>query len=155
MKRLFILLLACLTISLNAQEKKENRHDQIESQKIAFFTSELELTPEEAQLFWPIYNQSCKESDDAHWATVRALKALKKGVKDGKSSDEIAKLIDQYREACENEYLVQTKKPTYENVLSTEKLAKLYIAEDKFRWMLFKQIYKTDKPKNHNNQPAR
>ena len=60
MKRLFILLLACLTLSLNAQEKKENRKEQIESQKIAFFTAELELTPEEAQLFWPVYNQNCK-----------------------------------------------------------------------------------------------
>jgi Spy/CpxP family protein refolding chaperone len=34
-------------------EKKEN----IEAMKIAFITNKLELSPEEAQKFWPVYNQ--------------------------------------------------------------------------------------------------
>ena len=36
-----------------ARERKEN----IETMKIAFITQKLDLTPEEAQRFWPVYNQ--------------------------------------------------------------------------------------------------
>lgn len=150
MKRLFILLLACLTLSLNAQEKKENRQEQIEqieSQKIAFFTAELELTPEEAQLFWPVYNQNCKNSDKAHWATVKALKALKKAIKNEKSSEEIAECFEKYKKARDYEYKILSDMPTYEGILSPEKAAKLYIAEDEFRWKLFNQVWKKEHPK--------
>src|SRR5687767_904503 len=33
------------------------KREQIESMKIAFLTNKLSLTPEEAQQFWPVYNQ--------------------------------------------------------------------------------------------------
>ena len=43
-----------------AGEKKYPSPDEIMSQKIAFFTQELDLTPEEAQKFWPVYNAGWK-----------------------------------------------------------------------------------------------
>lgn len=54
MKRLFFaLLMLLLPTMLWAQRPKAS---EIESLKIAFFTQKLDLTPDEAQLFWPIYN---------------------------------------------------------------------------------------------------
>ena len=52
---LFVSILMCSTI-LNAQETKIDKEQEIKSQKIAFFTDKIGLTPEEAQTFWPIYN---------------------------------------------------------------------------------------------------
>ena len=53
MKKLFFLILCTtLTISTFAQNK-----NKLEAQKVAFITQRLNLTPEEAQLFWPIFNQ--------------------------------------------------------------------------------------------------
>jgi len=62
MKKLIVALLIGLAplISLNAQPDARNE-DAIESIKIAFLTKQLELTPEEAQKFWPIYNQYAAE----------------------------------------------------------------------------------------------
>ena len=44
--------------SLSAQEteSKSDTENIIKSQKIAFFTDKIGLSPEEAQVFWPIYN---------------------------------------------------------------------------------------------------
>ncbi len=53
-------ILFFLSLSVVAQPGKGQRGDryqQIESQRIAFITTELSLTPEEAQEFWPVYNE--------------------------------------------------------------------------------------------------
>lgn len=42
-----------LPYTLFAQRPKS---EEIESLKIAFFTQKLDLSPEEAKIFWPIYN---------------------------------------------------------------------------------------------------
>jgi len=40
-----------------AQESRAQRFERIEAEKIAFITKELNLTPSEAQKFFPVYNQ--------------------------------------------------------------------------------------------------
>ena len=53
MKKLFFLILSTtLCISAFAQNK-----NKLEAQRVAFITQRLNLTPEEAQQFWPIFNQ--------------------------------------------------------------------------------------------------
>ncbi len=44
------------------------RLQELKAQKVAFITQRLELTPEEAQVFWPIYNAYEKELDDVRTA---------------------------------------------------------------------------------------
>ncbi|MBK1441604.1 hypothetical protein JHJ32_16515 [Parapedobacter sp. ISTM3] len=55
-----ITLLLSVT-SLTAQESRAQRFERIEAEKIAFITKELNLTPQEAQKFFPVYNQYYKE----------------------------------------------------------------------------------------------
>jgi len=50
-----------LSFSGMAQESRSQRFERIEAEKIAFITRELNLTPGEAQDFFPIYNQYHKE----------------------------------------------------------------------------------------------
>lgn len=40
-----------------AFSQNDNAKDKIEAMRIGFITQRLALTPEESQLFWPIYNQ--------------------------------------------------------------------------------------------------
>src|SRR3546814_14932243 len=44
-----------------AQESRAERFERIEAEKIAFITKELNLTPAEAQKFFPVYNQYPRE----------------------------------------------------------------------------------------------
>lgn len=61
MKNLWIaVLLIFIPALLHAQDRK-GRSEEIESYKIAYLTQKLELTPAEAKIFWPIYNDWQKE----------------------------------------------------------------------------------------------
>lgn len=44
-----------------AQEQPTDPQQTIEALKVAFISKELNLTPDEAQKFWPVYNQYTKE----------------------------------------------------------------------------------------------
>ncbi|PWS30667.1 hypothetical protein [Pedobacter paludis] len=59
MKNLFFAtLLFLLPTMLWAQRPKV---EEIESLKIAYFTQKLDLSPDEAKIFWPIYNEMQRE----------------------------------------------------------------------------------------------
>ena len=56
-----ILLIIASGIVLHAQDdlrgrNKEHIKEKVESKKIAFLSDKLDLSPTEAQIFWPIYN---------------------------------------------------------------------------------------------------
>lgn len=55
-----ITLLLPVTLTV-AQESRAVRFERIEAEKIAFITKELDLTPAEAQKFFPVYNQYYQE----------------------------------------------------------------------------------------------
>ena len=55
-----IMLLFSIALA-TAQESRTQRFERIEAEKIAFITKELNLTPSEAQKFFPIYNQYYKD----------------------------------------------------------------------------------------------
>lgn len=58
---LIIAILLFSTAFSKAQESRSQRFERIEAEKSAFITNELNLTPSEAQKFFPIYNQYQKE----------------------------------------------------------------------------------------------
>ena len=56
---IFIAMTALISATASAQPNipEDNWKKRMMSEKVAFFTVELDLTPEEAQKFWPVYNQ--------------------------------------------------------------------------------------------------
>ncbi|MEO7312752.1 MAG: hypothetical protein ABIX01_20380 [Chitinophagaceae bacterium] len=67
MKKLIVAVMIGMAplLSLHAQPDGENEN-AIETLKIAFLTKQLNLTPEEAQQFWPVYNQYSQERKKLH-----------------------------------------------------------------------------------------
>ncbi|QIL38508.1 hypothetical protein G7074_03990 [Pedobacter sp. HDW13] len=57
---IFVALMFLLPTALLAQRPKV---EEIESLKIAYFTQKLDLSPEEAKIFWPIYNDMQSEQN--------------------------------------------------------------------------------------------
>jgi Spy/CpxP family protein refolding chaperone len=126
-----------------AQEKKKYpTREEIQSQKIAFFTQELDLSPQEAQQFWPVYNEGWKKSHDARKEINRTLKALNEALKSETATDkEIEALMEKYFNALKEEVKIQEE--TYNaitKVLPVKKAAKTSTLEEKFRVMLIKQL---------------
>lgn len=66
MKQIYTILAAFMLIAFSAtaqvvEKKKGEQGGKIEALKIAFITKKLDLTIEEAQKFWPVYNKYSAE----------------------------------------------------------------------------------------------
>lgn len=132
---------ALFSFSASAQPKEKfDWQERMMSEKIAFITAELELTPEEAQVFWPVYNQVAKEKMDSHKTMVESYFALRKALDEGKASDkEIDQLLEAYLAAKKaNKDMDNDEAARFRKVLSGKKVAKLYVAEEKFRRQLIR-----------------
>ncbi len=81
---LFVALMFLLPTTLLAQKP---RGEEIESLKIAFFTQKLDLSPEEAKTFWPIYNDMQAELNSLHKERMQKMISFRK-------VDEIDNLTD-------------------------------------------------------------
>ena len=137
-----VILLAS-AISASAQMNGQGDWKQrMLSEKVAFLTIELGITPEEAQKFWPVYNQVDKERDEAMLNVFKAFKDLENGVAAGKSEKEVGKLLDTYLKAMERQREVEDNAASqYRKVLSIEKVAKLYVGEEKFRRQHIRRLH--------------
>lgn len=139
MKRnLFMIIFTCL-LSAGITASAHHRCDgdwkaKMMAERIAFLTVELDLTPEEAQTFWPVYNQINEEKDKTTGKVIGSYRALATALKEGKNAKEVEKLLEKYLDAQEDQReLDEAISERYKKVLPVEKVAKLYVGEEKFR----------------------
>lgn len=130
-----VLTAACLCLATESSARcKEEWKEKIRSEKIAFLTVEIGLTPEEAQVFWPVYNQVDQEKDDTMKEIMRTFKELREASEAGKTEKEISGLLDKYLEAQEKLRAIEEgAADRYKAVLPVEKVVKLYLGEERFR----------------------
>jgi len=57
-------VLLLVAISTVAVAQPQNAREKIEAAKIALITERLNLTPEQAQKFWPVYNEYSKKQQE-------------------------------------------------------------------------------------------
>jgi shikimate kinase len=137
-----IILLVINTGTLIAQGggRLQEKKDEIESMKIAFITKKLALSSEEAQQFWPVYNQYSEK-----------LQELRKKRRQDyrQNKDNIDEMSDKEVEAAvENDMLFRQKEldlqkeyhTKFKSVLPIKKVAKLYAAEEQFKRVLLEKL---------------
>ena len=143
MKKVFSVLCALMVLSMGAfaqgpqgprRGADNGWRERVRAEKVAFLTEEIDLTESEAQVFWPIYNEIQKSQRDSFEEVKKAYDAMVKGVEEKKGSKEMEKLVKAYIDAKEKNEGIETK---YLNkllkVLPAEKVARYYVAEEKFR----------------------
>lgn len=132
MKRIsVVIILLMVSVSLFAQPKSE-RYEEIEAVKIAFITKKLDLSTDEAQIFWPVYNSYQKE----------LMLLMKKRREERLRSDLEPNDKINLDLAYESKMLDLKKKykKLYSKTISAEKILLLYQAEREFRERLIKQL---------------
>lgn len=108
--------------------------EKMRAERVAFLTTAMELTPAEAEKFWPVYNSMEAERRASFGKVMRAYKALSDGVAAGKTDKELEVLVNDYTTANKNSHNIEAKyTPQLVKVLSVSKVAKLYVAEEEFR----------------------
>jgi DNA replication initiation complex subunit (GINS family) len=116
--------------------------EKMMSERVAFLTLEMNLTPEEAQVFWPVYNQINEEKDEAIHNVFKAYKALDEAIKAERSEKEISRLLDAYlsAKAAQSEFEKKADEQ-FRKVLPVSKVAKLYLGEEKFRRQHIRKLH--------------
>ena len=137
MKKYIYLLVIVASISLNAMAQKGER---LEAMKIGFITERLNLSSDEAKVFWPVYN---KFTDD--------MKKLRQSSK-GKISEEMADMpamTDAEAEKVLNDMvnfkiqeadLLKKYASEFKKVLPVKKVVLLFKAENDFKRELLKKL---------------
>lgn len=150
---------ALLSIS-NAQAQPQHKNngwqERIQSEKIAFLTAELNLSPEEAQVFWPVYNKIAAEKKELNKAVKTFYKALLEALNSDTATDkEIDKLLDDYLAAKQaNKEAGKGDVKEFRKVLSSKKVAKLYIAEENFRRQQLQKMRGNHNQGQHYGKPG-
>ena len=148
-----VLCMAGMNGTVEAQERRnEDWKQKFMSEKIAFLTSEMQITPEEAQVFWPVYNQIWKEKDEVMKKIFKSFRELEEALDSGKSGKEINKLMEAYLAAEQQQRDIDAQvAERVGKVLPIEKTARLFIAEEKFRRQQINRLH--GKPESRGSKP--
>ena len=128
----------------NKKEKHGEKRENIEAMKIAFITQKLSLTPEEAQQFWPVYNQYQDKLQELRKKRRQDNKEAKENF-DEMTDKEVEQLVDAEIAFKQKETDLQKEyHAKFKSVLPIKKVAKLYHAEEQFKRVLLDKL--KDKP---------
>ncbi|MDQ3048864.1 MAG: hypothetical protein M3R27_15035, partial [Bacteroidota bacterium] len=126
------------------QEQRQEKKENIEAMKVAFLTNKLDLSPEEAQKFWPVYNQYTDKMQELRKKRKQEEREMKSGI-DELSDKEVEVMVENEMSFREKELTLQKEYHSkFKSVLPIKKVAKLYRAEEQFKRVLLDKI--RDKP---------
>lgn len=136
---LFLFLIVFVSEAIAQMGMGQRRlHEKIEAQRVAFMTKELDLSVEEAQVFWPVYNEYNEKKHDL------MLKHRKKRI----NADNLATLSEEELTRVANAEIENMEEMTelrrkyhdqFMEILPVVKVVKLYKAERDFNRKLFRE----------------
>jgi len=120
--------------------RKEITGEHVQVERIAYFTEKIGLTPEEAQLFWPIYNEMDNKRTtlfEERASIIRKFMDESTKMSDKQIDEQLNRLvaIQQQEMALPAEYDAKFRK-----VLPARKVMNLYVAEMGFRNYLLQRM---------------
>lgn len=148
-KKLLPLLLLFVSVSFYAQgESMQEKKEKIKTLKVAFFTTELDLTTNEAEKFWAIYNTFDDKQFELRHQKMRAfMKRMSDGSLDRITEKEANNFLVQMEDTEEELFLLRKKfTQNLKKILPSIKIIKLRKAEEDFNRKLLHQY----RNKGHN-----
>ena len=148
-KKLLPLLLLFVSVSFYAQgESMQEKKEKIKTLKVAFFTTELDLTTNEAEKFWPLYNTFDDKQFELRHQKMRAfMKRMSDGSLDKITEKEANNFLVQMEDTEEELFLLRKKfTQNLKKILPSIKIIKLRKAEEDFNRKLLHQY----RNKGHN-----
>ena len=133
LRNIFPVVLLMLTTTFYAQSHTQKR-EKVKALKIAFITTELELTSTEAAAFWPVYNAYEARQYDLRRQKSKTFKEKVNDVSSKNISEKEAVAILNNMENIDEELYQLRKKANSDlkNIISSVKIVKLKKAEEDF-----------------------
>ena len=135
---IILLFISSVSFSQDFKEKRE----KVKALKVAYITEQLELTTEEAQKFWPLYNAfDDKQSELRHEKMRSILDRFKPGNVEKLSEKDASNSLAQMEKIEEDLFNLKKKFiKDLQGVISAKKIIKLKKAEEDFNRELLKQM---------------
>jgi hypothetical protein len=144
MKKLIFITLGIFLLTQSGmaqpcQEFKERRA-KIQAMKIAYVTEKMQLTPEEAQVFWPVYNEFEQKRIDIEMNLSDQVQKKRPDIEQMSDAE-----IDTFlkNRILQEEQIILLKKEYHEKlkkVISVRKIYNLYEAEAGFKRALLERL---------------
>ena len=140
---IFLCLLAYSTVAQDdelPQTGDSKVREKIEAARIAYITDQLQLSPDEAEKFWPIYREFAQKRREIRREVREANRTA-----DPNTTDQ--EMVDQQFKAKQRELdLEKDYSGRLLKVISAQKLRTLPQAERRFRQMILDQIQRRQLP---------
>lgn len=133
---IFLLLEICFSYTIVQAQDRE----RLEAYKIAFFTKRLDLSPSEAEKFWPLYNEYQKKKVEIQQERAKLNRMFNLEGSEMSEAELITagdKLIELQVKETE---LAVTFHKQLKTVLPPQKVIKFYQSENQYRMQLLKQL---------------
>ena len=150
----FILFITISISAIGQQFTKKEKIERLKAQKIAFITDKLDLSTNEAQSFWPIYNEFFRNKEILSIEKKKLTLDLRQNWEEysDERKTELADSLILFR--LKEAKLEQNYHEKFKQVLSINKVIKLYNAETQFKNFLLKQI-RSQNTINNSDRPAK
>lgn len=129
-----------LSLTTFAQDR-EKHMERIKALRVAFISDRLDLTPEEAQQFWPIFNQFDERQFELHKQKRRLMHKLRPENAAGLSDKETIALMEE-EDKLESDFQENRRKLTkdLQGIIPNQKIIMLKQLEIEFKEKLLKQM---------------
>ena len=140
-----LITIVLLVVSTVATAQHDHHHkdkpskEEVKAMKIAYLTDKLELTPQEAEKFWPVYNEYQGKKDEIRKKAKEHRKAKKENT--SPTDAEVEEMIQMHFSMKQKSLdLDKQYYSEFKNVLPIQKVGKFYRAEEQFKRELLKKI---------------
>jgi hypothetical protein len=149
-RKIFVFTILAIFCAMNISAQSAGR-ERLDAYKIAFFTKRLNLTSQEAEKFWPVYN----EYQDGKNRIQLERQELNRNFNQNElnmSERELSEAGDRLvglavREAA----LAQEFHNKIKTILSPVKVLRLYQAENQYRLQLLNELRQRNQVRNNQN----
>lgn len=130
----FVLVITLFSTILSAQNDSNQKNENREARKIAFFTTKMDLNSEESQNFWPVVNEMNMELKKIRNKNAHGRMILMDKKSEDLSDKELEEILDARMQIGKEQIDIKIKyHEKFKKVLPIQKLAKFYQATREFK----------------------
>lgn len=142
-------LVLCVTVTeARAWETMPQEHpphaDEIRELKIGYFSDALQLTPEQSQRFWPVYNEYWSARRELGKKRFAAHRAIREGRDADRQFEALLNLMDAERK------LTADYATKFRQILPSDKAVRIFVIDEDFKTFLIRKV--TQKSPQNNSR---
>jgi prenyltransferase beta subunit len=139
MSNIIILLLIMVIPSVSGQVRQGNVIRKIQAKKVAFFNEKLQLTPDESEQFWPVYNDYSNRKNLINQQRNSLMAYYiqnENNLNEKEMTETLEKILDFQRQETA---LMENYTNKFRQFMSDSKVIKIFVTELQFRKYLLTQ----------------